>query len=237
MLLWVDKDMLLKTDLWLVGCWLKVSVFQGSVYMWSRFAILEALLIKKNTLLKCTADSIVTVIFNLNDIVAYLLHARTVEPQKQPLLRNARTQKWNNRVLLPLSRLQLDKPVLVNTQHWELRSLSCMLQLVARLHNNSDKRGGCFLCGPCQRSRGGSLINEESVIAEKPWIKDMKPPWKTVERSVQESSVLYGGAVKKRISCKSAPVNRRLMCNTYMEFGIQGDSYKSAARKRIAKTL
>jgi hypothetical protein len=67
MLLWVETDIyiyiyiLLTTDLWLVRCWLKVSVLQSFVYTWFRFPLLEALLIK-NALQKCTADSITTLI-------------------------------------------------------------------------------------------------------------------------------------------------------------------------------
>jgi hypothetical protein len=45
----------------------------------------------------------------LNDNVAYLLHARTAEQQKQPFLSNTRTQKWNNGVMQPASRQRLGK--------------------------------------------------------------------------------------------------------------------------------
>jgi hypothetical protein len=31
-----------------------------------------------------------------DNTVAYLLRARTAEPQKQPFLSNTRTQQWNN---------------------------------------------------------------------------------------------------------------------------------------------
>jgi hypothetical protein len=44
-----------------------------------------------------------------NHIVAYLLHARTVEPQKQPLLSNTCMQQQNNGVMQPVSRQQLGK--------------------------------------------------------------------------------------------------------------------------------
>jgi hypothetical protein len=82
--------------------------------------------------------------------VAYLRHARTVELQKQPLLNNTRTQQYNSGVMQSLSRQRLDKHVPANTQQWGLCSLWAMLQLVARLHNNSDNRGWGFLCGPCR---------------------------------------------------------------------------------------
>jgi hypothetical protein len=42
-------------------------------------------------------------------IVAYLLHARTVEPQKQMFLSNTRMQQWNNGVMQPTSRQWLGK--------------------------------------------------------------------------------------------------------------------------------
>jgi hypothetical protein len=41
--------------------------------------------------------------------VAYLLHARTVEPQKQPLLSNTRMQQKNNGVMQTASRQRLCK--------------------------------------------------------------------------------------------------------------------------------
>jgi hypothetical protein len=40
--------------------------------------------------------------FYIVNIVAYLLHARTVGPQKQPFLNNTRMQQWNNGVINPL---------------------------------------------------------------------------------------------------------------------------------------
>jgi hypothetical protein len=43
--------------------------------------------------------------------VAYLLHARHVEPQKQPLLSNTRTQQYNDGVMQPVSRQRLGKHV------------------------------------------------------------------------------------------------------------------------------
>jgi hypothetical protein len=45
----------------------------------------------------------------LVDIVAYLLHARIDEPEKQPLLSNARTQQYNNGVVQSVSRQRLGK--------------------------------------------------------------------------------------------------------------------------------
>jgi hypothetical protein len=45
----------------------------------------------------------------VHNIVAYMHHARTVEPQKQPLLSNTRTQQWNNGVMQPASRQRLGK--------------------------------------------------------------------------------------------------------------------------------
>jgi hypothetical protein len=48
-------------------------------------------------------------IFKRYNIVAYLIHARTVELQKQPFLSNTYTQQWKNRVLQPASRQPLDK--------------------------------------------------------------------------------------------------------------------------------
>jgi hypothetical protein len=99
--------------------------------------------------------------------VVYLLHARIVEPQEQPLLIHTCMQQENNGVMQPVSRQRLDKHVPANTQQWEVCSLWTMLQLVARLHNNSDNRGGYFLCGPCQRIVRGSRITEKSVVAEK----------------------------------------------------------------------
>jgi hypothetical protein len=50
----------------------------------------------------------------LFNIVAYLLHARTAVPQKQPLLSNTNTQQWNNRVMQPISRQRLGKHMLCN---------------------------------------------------------------------------------------------------------------------------
>jgi short subunit fatty acids transporter len=44
-------------------------------------------------------------------MVAYLLHARNVEPQKQPLLSNTRTQQQNNRVVQSVSRQRLGKHI------------------------------------------------------------------------------------------------------------------------------
>jgi hypothetical protein len=44
-------------------------------------------------------------------IVAYLLHARTVEPQKQRFLSNTRMQQWNNFVMQPVSKQRLGKRV------------------------------------------------------------------------------------------------------------------------------
>jgi hypothetical protein len=49
-------------------------------------------------------------------IVAYLLHARTVEPLKQPLLSNTRKQQEQNGVMQPVSKQQLSKHVpMLNT--------------------------------------------------------------------------------------------------------------------------
>jgi hypothetical protein len=42
-------------------------------------------------------------------IVAYLFHARMAETQKQPLLRNTRTQLWKNEVIKPATRQRLGK--------------------------------------------------------------------------------------------------------------------------------
>jgi hypothetical protein len=42
-------------------------------------------------------------------IVAYLLKARTVEPQKQPLQSNTHMQQQNNGVMQPISRQRLSK--------------------------------------------------------------------------------------------------------------------------------
>jgi hypothetical protein len=44
-----------------------------------------------------------------NNNVAYLLHARTVEPQKQPFLSNTCTQQSNNGVTQPASKQRLIK--------------------------------------------------------------------------------------------------------------------------------
>jgi hypothetical protein len=45
----------------------------------------------------------------LLNIVAYLLHVRTVEPPKQPLLSNTRTQQENNGVMQSVSKQRLSK--------------------------------------------------------------------------------------------------------------------------------
>jgi hypothetical protein len=42
-------------------------------------------------------------------IVAYLLHARTAEPQKQPFLSNTCMQQWNKGIMQPASRQWLSK--------------------------------------------------------------------------------------------------------------------------------
>jgi hypothetical protein len=42
-------------------------------------------------------------------ILAYLLHARTVEPQKQPSVRNTRTQQCNNGIMQSVSGKRLGK--------------------------------------------------------------------------------------------------------------------------------
>jgi hypothetical protein len=65
----------------------------------------------------------------------------------------------------PVSRQLLDKHIPANMQRWELCSLWATLQLVARLHNNYDNRGGCFLCGPCRRIKRGYRITEGTVRA------------------------------------------------------------------------
>jgi hypothetical protein len=43
--------------------------------------------------------------------MAYLLHAKTVEPQKQPLLSNTPTQQYNNGVVQSVSRQRPDKHI------------------------------------------------------------------------------------------------------------------------------
>jgi hypothetical protein len=43
------------------------------------------------------------------NIVAHLLRARTVEPQKQPLLRNTRMQQYENEVIKSVSRQRFSK--------------------------------------------------------------------------------------------------------------------------------
>jgi hypothetical protein len=43
--------------------------------------------------------------------VVYILHARTVEAQKQPLLSNGRTQQQNNGVIQSVSRKLLGKHI------------------------------------------------------------------------------------------------------------------------------
>jgi hypothetical protein len=48
---------------------------------------------------------------NILNIVAYLLHARTVQPKKQPLPSNIRTQQYNNRVMHSVSRQRLGKHI------------------------------------------------------------------------------------------------------------------------------
>jgi hypothetical protein len=50
--------------------------------------------------------------------MAYLLHARTVEPQKQPLLSNTRTQQQSNEVKQTVSRQRLGKLVPTKTDSW-----------------------------------------------------------------------------------------------------------------------
>jgi hypothetical protein len=45
----------------------------------------------------------------LDDIVAYLLHARTVVPEKEPLLSNTRTQQKYNGFMQPVSKHQFGK--------------------------------------------------------------------------------------------------------------------------------
>jgi hypothetical protein len=44
-----------------------------------------------------------------NSILAYLLHARVTEAQKQPLLSNTRTQQKKNGVMQPVSRQRFGK--------------------------------------------------------------------------------------------------------------------------------
>jgi hypothetical protein len=61
----------------------------------------------------------------------------------------------------PISKQRLNKHVPANTKQWELCSLWAILQLVARLHNNSDNRGECFLCGPCR----GYITRFPSTVA------------------------------------------------------------------------
>jgi hypothetical protein len=45
------------------------------------------------------------------DTVAYLLHERNVDPQKQPLLSNIHTQKYNNGVMQSISGQRLGKQI------------------------------------------------------------------------------------------------------------------------------
>jgi hypothetical protein len=45
----------------------------------------------------------------LYNIMVHLLHARTVEPQEQPLLSNTPSQQWNNGVMQPVCRKWLGK--------------------------------------------------------------------------------------------------------------------------------
>jgi hypothetical protein len=47
----------------------------------------------------------------MKDTVVYLLHARTVESQKQPLLSNTHTQQYTNSVMQSVSRQQLGKHI------------------------------------------------------------------------------------------------------------------------------
>jgi hypothetical protein len=42
-------------------------------------------------------------------IMAYLLHARTVETQKEPFLNNTLTQQWNDGITQPASGQRLGK--------------------------------------------------------------------------------------------------------------------------------
>jgi hypothetical protein len=46
-----------------------------------------------------------------NYIVMYLLHARTVEPQKQPLLSNTCMQQYKSGVIQSISRQRLGKHI------------------------------------------------------------------------------------------------------------------------------
>jgi hypothetical protein len=48
--------------------------------------------------------------------LAYLLHARTVEPPKQLFLSNTRKQQWNNGVMQPSSRQRLGKHISAHAQ-------------------------------------------------------------------------------------------------------------------------
>jgi hypothetical protein len=118
-------------------------------------------------------------------IVAYLLHARTVEPQKQPLLSNTRTQQYNKGVMQSVSRQRLGKHVPTRTNIGScVFCVDCATQQyndvfsvrwsVLRRYNatplvaNSVKRMGIKRHTAAQLSVGGShgkfVVEEELVV-------------------------------------------------------------------------
>jgi hypothetical protein len=69
--------------------------------------------------------------------VTYVRHARTVEPEKQPLLNNTRTQQYNNGVMQSVSKQRLGK-------------------------HASTKERQCFLLGPCR----GVILKKTGVTRQ-----------------------------------------------------------------------
>jgi hypothetical protein len=87
-------------------------------------------------------------------IVAYLPHARTVEPQKQPFLSNIRKQQYNNRVMQSVSRQQLCKHVQTRNNGNYVSVDKCYNSLLGSSRRANELAGWqsrdlCFLCGPC----------------------------------------------------------------------------------------
>jgi hypothetical protein len=88
--------------------------------------------------------------FHWKRIVAYLLHARTVEPQKQPSLSNTRTQQSNTGVMQPASRQRFAKHPSAQAQ-WRHTPTKFSYQVtccLCGLHYATVKQ--CFLPCPCR---------------------------------------------------------------------------------------
>jgi hypothetical protein len=53
--------------------------------------------------------------------MAYMLHARTAEPQQQLLLSKTSMQKWNNGIMQPSSSQRLDKHTSAQMENLKLQ--------------------------------------------------------------------------------------------------------------------